>query len=241
MLSFRFYIKVALRKLYFLRATFNFLNRFFGGENLKPFILPDLPYAVDGLEPYIDARTLEIHHGKHHQTYVNNLNATLENHTELQSKSLESLLTDLDQVPVDIRTAVQNNGGGHYCHSLFWESMTPKSKGEPTADIKREIEKYFQTFDNFQDLLSKAAIQRFGSGYGWLVLDQGKLSIMSTPNQDTPLKDGKTPLLVIDVWEHAYYLAYQNRRPEFIQNWWHTVDWDVVNERFLQASKTAAN
>ena len=236
----RFFINVALRKHYFLRETFKVFHSFFGGENLKPFVLPALPYAVDGLEPYIDARTLEIHHGKHHQTYVNNLNAALENQEELQSQSLETILTDLSQVPEEIRTAVQNNGGGHYCHSLFWESMTPKSKGEPSADIKREIDKYFTTFDNFQDVLSKAAISRFGSGYGWLVLNNGELEVMSTPNQDTPLKDGKTPLLVIDVWEHAYYLAYQNRRPEFVQNWWHTVDWDVVNERFIQAGKTAA-
>lgn len=237
MISHRLFIKVGLRKHYFLKETLKFSSRFFGGENLKPFVLPDLPYAVDGLEPYIDAGTLEIHHGKHHQTYVNNLNAALENYAELHSQSLEALLTDLSKVPEEIRTAIQNNGGGHYCHSLFWDSMTPKSKGEPTADIKREIDKYFTSFDNFQYTLSKAAISRFGSGYGWLVLDNGELSVMSTPNQDTPLKDDKTPLLVIDVWEHAYYLGYQNRRPEFVQNWWHTVDWDVVNERFLQAKQ----
>ncbi|GGG30928.1 superoxide dismutase [Lysinibacillus alkalisoli] len=198
------------------------------------FELPKLPYAVDALEPYLDARTLEIHHGKHHATYVNNLNAALEGHNDLQSKSIREILTHLDQVPEDIRTAVQNNGGGHYCHSLFWESMKPNGGGEPTADIKREIEKYFHTFDNFQDQLSKAAVSRFGSGYGWLVEHNGQLEVLSTANQNTPLQEGKNPLLIIDVWEHAYYLKYQNRRPEFVTNWWHTIDWDIVNDRLLQ-------
>ena len=198
------------------------------------FELPKLPYAVDALEPYLDARTLEIHHGKHHATYVNNLNAALDGHNDLQSKSIREILTHLDQVPEDIRTAVQNNGGGHYCHSLFWESMKPNGGGEPTADIKREIEKYFHTFDNFQDQLSKAAVSRFGSGYGWLVEHNGQLEVLSTANQNTPLQEGKNPLLIIDVWEHAYYLKYQNRRPEFVTNWWHTIDWDIVNDRLLQ-------
>lgn len=201
---------------------------------LTIFELPKLPYAVDALEPYLDARTLEIHHGKHHATYVNNLNAALEGHNDLQSKSIREILTHLDQVPEDIRTAVQNNGGGHYCHSLFWESMKPNGGGEPTADIKREIEKYFHTFDNFQDQLSKAAVSRFGSGYGWLVEHNGQLEVLSTANQNTPLQEGKNPLLIIDVWEHAYYLKYQNRRPEFVTNWWHTIDWDIVNDRLLQ-------
>ena len=203
---------------------------------MNPFILPKLPYAVDALEPYIDAQTLEIHHGKHHATYVNNLNVALEGHEALQQKPIAEILANLQEVPENIRTAVQNNGGGHYCHSLFWESMKPNGGGEPTADIKREIEKYFSTFDNFQSELSKAAISRFGSGYGWLVEHNGKLEILSTANQNTPLAAGKNPLLIIDVWEHAYYLKYQNRRPEFVTNWWHTVDWDIVNERLL-ASK----
>lgn len=203
---------------------------------MNPFILPKLPYAVDVLEPYIDAQTLEIHHGKHHAPYVNNLNVALEGHEALQQKPIAEILANLQEVPENIRTAVQNNGGGHYCHSLFWESMKPNGGGEPTADIKREIEKHFSTFDNFQSELSKAAISRFGSGYGWLVEHNGKLEVLSTANQNTPLAAGKNPLLIIDVWEHAYYLKYQNRRPEFVTNWWHTVDWDIVNERLL-ASK----
>lgn len=203
---------------------------------MSTFILPKLQYAVDALEPYIDAQTLEIHHGKHHATYVNNLNVALEGHEALQQKPIAEILANLQEVPENIRTAVQNNGGGHYCHSLFWESMKPNGGGEPTADIKREIEKYFSTFDNFQSELSKAAISRFGSGYGWLVEHNGKLEVLSTANQNTPLAAGKNPLLIIDVWEHAYYLKYQNRRPEFVTNWWHTVDWDIVNERLL-ASK----
>lgn len=205
---------------------------------MSTFTLPDLPYAVDALDPYIDARTLEIHHGKHHATYVNNLNAAIENNEQLKSQSIEQILSDLQAVPEDIRTAVQNNGGGHYCHTLFWESMSPNGGGEPTADIKTAIERRFNTFDQFQNLLSNAAVSRFGSGYGWLVLNkEGELEVMSTANQDTPLKDGKTPLLVIDVWEHAYYLKYQNRRPEFVTNWWNTVNWDVVNERLLKAQQ----
>lgn len=203
---------------------------------MSTFILPKLQYAVDALEPYIDAQTLEIHHGKHHATYVNNLNAALEGHESLQQKSIKEILTNLNEVPEEIRTAVQNNGGGHYCHSLFWESMKPKGGGEPTADIKREIEKYFTTFDNFQNELSKAAVSRFGSGYGWLVENDSKLEVLSTANQDTPLATGKKPLLIIDVWEHAYYLKYQNRRPEFVTNWWNTIDWDIVNERLLQTT-----
>lgn len=203
---------------------------------MSTFVLPKLQYAVDALEPYIDAQTLEIHHGKHHATYVNNLNAALEGHESLQQKSIKEILTNLNEVPEEIRTAVQNNGGGHYCHSLFWESMKPKGGGEPTADIKREIEKYFTTFDNFQNELSKAAVSRFGSGYGWLVEHDGKLEVLSTANQDTPLAADKKPLLIIDVWEHAYYLKYQNRRPEFVTNWWNTIDWDIVNERLLKTT-----
>ncbi|WP_369901613.1 superoxide dismutase [Bacillus manliponensis] len=202
---------------------------------MSTFHLPELPYDYDELKPYIDANTLALHHGKHHATYVNNLNGALEKYEELQSKSIEELLCDLSSLPEDIKTAVRNNGGGHYCHSLFWDGMSPKGGGEPNADIAKAIDHYFHTFDNLKDQLSKAAISRFGSGYGWLVLDGNQISVMSTPNQDTPLTEGKIPLLVIDVWEHAYYLKYQNRRPEFVTNWWNTVDWDKVNERYLQA------
>lgn len=212
----------------------NFLE---GGEKMTVFHLPQLSYDYDQLEPYIDARTLEIHHSRHHATYVNNLNMALEGYKDLQNKSLEDLLSNLDLLPVDIQTAIQNNGGGHYCHSLFWEMMSPNGGGEANADIGQAIDYYFKTFDNFQDQLSNAAITRFGSGYGWLVLEDNQLSIMSTANQDTPLIEGKIPLLVIDVWEHAYYLNYQNRRPDFVKNWWNTVDWDKVNQRYVEAMK----
>jgi len=208
-----------------------------GGEKLTVFHLPKLSYDYDQLEPYIDARTLEIHHSKHHATYVNNLNVALEGHKDLQGQSLEDLLRNLEILPTDIQTAIQNNGGGHYCHSLFWDLMSPNGGGEANADIGNAIDYHFKTFDNFQDQLSKAAISRFGSGYGWLVLDGEQLTIMSTANQDTPLKEGKIPLLIIDVWEHAYYLKYQNRRPEFVMNWWNTVDWDKVNQRYVDAMK----
>lgn len=206
-----------------------------GGDGVNTFHLPKLPYAYDELEPYIDANTLAMHHGKHHATYVNNLNTALEGYEELQEKSLEELLMNLDDIPAEIVTAVRNNGGGHYFHSLFWDIMCPSGGGEPNGDIAKAIDYYFKTFDQLQDKLSQAAITRFGSGYGWLVLDGEELSIMSTPNQDTPLQEGKIPLLVVDVWEHAYYLKYQNRRPEFVTNWWNTVNWDKVNERYLQA------
>lgn len=205
---------------------------------MSEFILPNLPYDLEALEPYIDAKTLEVHHGGHHATYVKNLNAVLEGHDDLKNKSLVELLSNLDQLPKEIQTPVQNNGGGHFSHSLFWEVMTPKGGGEPTADVAKAIDKYFKTFDNFQKELSDAAISRFGSGYGWLVIDENKdLSVMSTANQNTPLAIGKKPLLVIDVWEHAYYLKYQNRRPEFVTNWWNTVNWDKVNELYNEAIK----
>ncbi|WLR41474.1 superoxide dismutase [Bacillus carboniphilus] len=200
-------------------------------------ILPDLQYDYDDLEPYIDARTLEIHHSKHHATYVKNLNNALSSTEGLQGKSLPEILANLSSLPKDIQTKVRNNGGGHYCHSLFWENMSPKGGGDPNGDIKKSIEYYFNTFDDFKHKLSQATISRFGSGYGWLVLDGSSLSIMSTANQNTPLEEGKVPLLVIDVWEHAYYLKYQNRRPEFVENWWNTVNWDIVNERYLKALK----
>lgn len=204
---------------------------------MSSFVLPKLNYDYDELEPYIEARTLEIHHDKHHAPYVNNLNNVLEGHDDLKNKSLEYLLSNLDILPEEIQTGVRNHGGGHYCHSLFWEVMSPKGGDEPTADIAKAINHYFRNFDNLQDELSKAAISRFGSGYGWLVLDGQELQVMSTANQDTPLEQGKTPLLVIDVWEHAYYLKYQNRRPEFVSNWWNTVNWDKVNELYLSALK----
>lgn len=204
---------------------------------MSKFELPSLPYAYDELEPVIDARTLEIHHGKHHATYVNNLNGALVDYENLQQQTIEQLLSNIDALPEEIQTAVRNNGGGHYSHSLFWEVMSPTGGGEPTADIQKAIHHYFRNFDRFQRELSQAAISRFGSGYGWLVMDDQKdLSIISTANQNTPLEQGLTPLLVIDVWEHAYYLKYQNRRPEFVENWWDTVNWEKVNELYIAST-----
>ncbi len=197
--------------------------------------LPALPYAFDALEPHIDARTMEIHHGRHHATYVNNLNAALEGHPELQQKSIEELISDLNSIPESIRTAVRNNGGGHANHSLFWEIMSPQGGGAPTGALADEINKTFGSFEKFKEEFTKAATGRFGSGWAWLVLDGGKLAIMSTPNQDNPLMEGKTPILGLDVWEHAYYLKYQNKRPDYIAAWWNVVNWNAVNERFAKA------
>ncbi len=195
--------------------------------------LPALPYAPDALEPYIDTRTMQIHHGKHHAGYTNNLNAALEKHPELASKSLEAILSDLDSVPEDIRMAVRNNGGGYFNHKLFWEAMSPAGGGEPKGLLADAIHSAFGSFDSFKEMFSKAAAIRFGSGWGWLSLSgEGMLVVTSTPNQDTPLAEGLTPLLGLDVWEHAYYLKYQNRRAEYIDNWWNVVNWDVVANRF---------
>ena len=203
--------------------------------DVKEFSLPPLPYAYDALEPYIDARTMEIHHDKHHQAYVTNLNKALADHPDLQSKSIESLLSDLSAVPEAIRTAVRNNGGGHYNHTLFW-SMMKKGGGKPDGKLASAIASDLGGFDKFKANFSQAATTRFGSGWAWLVASRsGKLAILSTPNQDTPISDGSgTPLLVLDVWEHAYYLKYQNRRPEYITAWWSVVNWDDVAQRFAK-------
>lgn len=197
--------------------------------------LPPLPYAFDALEPYIDAQTMEIHHGRHHATYVNNLNAALEGHEELQQKSVEELISDLNSVPESIRTAVRNNGGGHANHTLFWEIMSPNGGGEPTGELAAAINETFGSFEKFKEEFTKAALGRFGSGWAWLVVDGGKLAVTSTPNQDSPLMEGKTPILGLDVWEHAYYLKYQNRRPDYVNAWWNVVNWNAVNERYLKA------
>ncbi|MFO7264244.1 MAG: superoxide dismutase [Bacillaceae bacterium G1] len=197
--------------------------------------LPALPYAYDALEPHIDAQTMEIHHSRHHATYVNNLNAALEGHEALQQKTVEELISDLNSVPESIRTAVRNNGGGHANHTLFWEIMGPNGGGKPTGALADAINETFGSFEKFQEEFTKAAVGRFGSGWAWLVLDGGKLAIMSTPNQDNPLMEGKIPILGIDVWEHAYYLKYQNRRPDYIKAWWNVVNWDAVNQRYLKA------
>ena len=198
--------------------------------------LPDLPYDHDALEPHIDAETMRIHHSKHHQGYVNNLNAALEKHPELADKSLEELLGDLDSVPEDIRTAVRNNGGGHANHSLFWPCMAPGSGGTPSGELADAIDSTFGSFDAFVEMFSKAAATRFGSGWAWLCVDgNGGLVVTSTANQDNPVSDGLKPILGLDVWEHAYYLNYQNRRPDYVKAWWNVVNWGQVSENFAGA------
>jgi Fe-Mn family superoxide dismutase len=195
-----------------------------------PFTLPALPYGFDALEPHIDARTMEIHHGKHHQAYVNNLNAALEKAPELQSKSLDDLMRGVNTVPESVRAAVRNNGGGHWNHSMFWTWMSPTAGGEPSGKLADAIKSAFGDFSKFKEQFAAAGTGRFGSGWAWLVSDGGKLSIMSTPNQDNPLMDGKKAILGLDVWEHAYYLKYQNRRPDYIGAWWNVVNWEAVSK-----------
>ncbi len=197
-----------------------------------PFTLPPLPYAYDALEPHIDARTMEIHHTKHHQAYINNLNAAIEKAPELANKSLDELMRGVNGLPESVRTAVRNNGGGHWNHSLFWQLMGPGKGGEPRGALADAIRQSFGDFSKFKEQFAAAGAGRFGSGWAWLVADGGKLSITSTPNQDNVLMDGKTAILGLDVWEHAYYLKYQNRRPDYIAAWWNVVDWDAVSSRF---------
>ena len=199
------------------------------------FTLPPLPYDFAALEPHIDAKTMEIHHGKHHQTYVTNLNAAVEKAPELQGMSIEELLKGVNSAPEAVRTAVRNNGGGHWNHSFFWTIMGPKAGGEPTGPLGDAIKASFGGFDKLKEQVGAAAAGRFGSGWAWLLNDGGKLSISSTPNQDNPLMEGKSPdsvLLGVDVWEHAYYLKYQNRRPDYVTAWWNVVNWSVVSKRF---------
>ena len=197
--------------------------------------LPTLPYDYSALEPYIDAMTMEIHHSRHHQAYVNNLNAALEKHPELNNKSIEDLISNLNSVPEDIRTAVRNNGGGHLNHSIFWNIMGPGKGGEPHGDLASAIESKFGGFTQFQEEFAKAGATRFGSGWAWLCLDKGNLAITSTPNQDNPVSDGLKPILGVDVWEHAYYLKYQNKRPDYIKAWWNVVNWDQVADNYKTA------
>ncbi|MDT2678994.1 superoxide dismutase [Enterococcus gallinarum] len=198
------------------------------------YTLPDLPYAYDALEPYIDEETMHLHHDKHHNTYVTNLNAAIEKHPELGEKSVEELLADFDSVPEDIKTAVRNNGGGHANHSFFWEILAPNAGGEPTGAIKEAIEETFGSFADFKEEFKTAATGRFGSGWAWLVIKDGKLAITSTANQDSPLMDGQTPVLGLDVWEHAYYLKYKNVRPDYINAFWSVVNWDKVNDFYAK-------
>lgn len=197
--------------------------------------LPPLPYPNNALEPHIDETTMMIHHDRHHNTYVTNLNKALEGHPELESKSVEELIANLDAVPESIRTAVRNNGGGHANHSLFWEVIGPNGGGEPSGSLAEAINAEFGSFEKFKETFAAAAAGRFGSGWAWLSLDNGKLVVHSTPNQDSPIMEGKTPLLGLDVWEHAYYLKYQNKRPDYIAAFWNVVNWAEVQKRYEAA------
>ena len=201
---------------------------------MSKFELPELGYAYDALEPHIDARTMEIHHTKHHNTYVTNVNAALEG-TEHEGKSLEELLQNLDALPANIQTAVRNNGGGHWNHSFFWKLLKKNDGAAPTGELATAIDESFGSFDAFKDAFAKAATTRFGSGWAWLIVDGGKLAVVSTPNQDTPVMEGKTPILGLDVWEHAYYLNYQNLRPDYINAFFNVVDWDHVAKLYADA------
>lgn len=201
------------------------------------FELPQLPYAYDALEPHIDKETMNIHHTKHHNTYVTNLNNALEGNEELLSKTVEEVISNLDAVPEAVRTAVRNNGGGHANHSLFWQILSPNGGGEPTGELADAINSKFGSFEGFKKEFTKAAATRFGSGWAWLVVNNGELEVTSTPNQDSPLMEGKTPILGLDVWEHAYYLKYQNRRPEYISAFFNVINWDEVAKRYSAAKK----
>lgn len=226
-----------------LLASFRYLKRtralkktaYIGRNFIMAFELPQLPYAYDALEPHIDKETMNIHHTKHHNTYVTNLNNALEGNQELLSKSVEEIVANLDAVPEAVRTAVRNNGGGHANHSLFWEILSPNGGGQPTGELADAITSKFGSFDSFKEEFAKAATTRFGSGWAWLAVNNGELEVTSTPNQDNPLSEGKTPLLGLDVWEHAYYLNYQNRRPEYINSFWNVVNWDEVAKRYSAA------
>ncbi|MBM6614232.1 superoxide dismutase [Desemzia sp. RIT804] len=196
------------------------------------FKLPELPYAYDALAPHIDEETMKLHHDKHHATYVEKTNGALEKHPELADKTIEELVADLQSVPEDIRTVVRNNGGGHANHSFFWEILSPNGGGEPTGALKDAIEETFGSFDKFKEEFATASAGQFGSGWGWLVVNNGNLEVVSTPNQDSPLTEGKTPIIGLDVWEHAYYLNYQNKRPAYIDAFWKVVNWEEAGKRY---------
>ncbi|MHA4258045.1 superoxide dismutase [Mn] [Bacillus cereus] len=197
--------------------------------------LPNLPYAYDALEPHFDKETMNIHHTKHHNTYITNLNVALEGHAELADKSVEELVANLNEVPEAIRTAVRNNGGGHANHTFFWTILSPNGGGQPVGELATAIEAKFGSFDAFKEEFAKAGATRFGSGWAWLVVNNGELEVTSTPNQDSPLTEGKTPVIGLDVWEHAYYLNYQNRRPDYISAFWNVVDWNAAEKRYQEA------
>jgi Fe-Mn family superoxide dismutase len=201
--------------------------------------LPPLPYPLDALEPHIDAQTMEIHHDRHHKAYIDKLNAAISGNAELLAKSPTKLIAELDQVPEAIRTTVRNNGGGHLNHTLFWQMMTPGGGKQNKGDIGRAIDAAFGSFDKFATEFANAAMGQFGSGWAWLVMDGGKLAVVGTPNQDNPVTMGKVPLLGVDVWEHAYYLKYQNKRADYVTAWWNVVNWDFVNEMYKNANAVA--
>ncbi|AOM82624.1 superoxide dismutase [Salisediminibacterium beveridgei] len=199
------------------------------------FTLPELPYAHDALEPHIDEETMKIHHGKHHNTYVTKLNDAIAGHSDLEAKSIEDLVKNLNSLPDAVKGPVRNNGGGHLNHTMFWTLMSPNGGGAPTGDVASDIEETFGSFDKFKEEFKNAALTRFGSGWAWLVVNNGKLEVTSTPNQDNPITDGKTPILGVDVWEHAYYLKYQNKRPDYVDAFFNVIDWDRVNELYKAA------
>ncbi|NOS68059.1 MAG: superoxide dismutase [Candidatus Peribacteraceae bacterium] len=201
-----------------------------------PYTLPKLPYAYDALEPHIDAKTMEIHHTKHHQAYIDKVNKALEG-TEWAEKGIEEVLQNLDKLPADKKKPVQNNGGGHFNHSLFWAVMGPKSEGKPSGELLKAIEGAFGNFEDFQKKFEETATNQFGSGWAWLYVDSGKLILKGYPNQDSPMMEGKTPILGVDVWEHAYYLKYQNKRPDYLKAFWNVVNWKEVERRFFEAQK----
>jgi Fe-Mn family superoxide dismutase len=204
-------------------------------ENIMAYTLPNLPYAPNALEPSIDTMTMEIHHGKHHKAYVDNLNKALEGHAALQAKPIEQLLREISQVPESIRQAVSNNGGGHANHAMFWEIMGPGAGGEPSGPLADDIKAAFTDFATFKTQLKQAGVSRFGSGWAWLVFADGKLKILSSANQDSPYMSGQSPIMGVDVWEHAYYLKYQNKRPDYLDAWWNVVSWKAVAERYAKA------
>ncbi len=206
-----------------------------GGMFIMAYTLPELPYAYDALAPHIDEETMVIHHDKHHAAYVTKVNAALENHPELAELSIEELMQKLDSVPSDIKSAVQNNGGGHANHSLFWEILSPNGGGQPSGALAEAINETFESFEAFKEKFSATGANRFGSGWAWLVVTDGKLEVIDTLNQDSPLSLGKTPILGLDVWEHAYYLNYQNKRPDYISAFWNVVNWDEVSKRYEAA------
>lgn len=200
------------------------------------FELPKLPYAYNALEPYIDEQTMTVHHTKHHQAYVDNANKALEKHPELLKQPIHALLMDLNKIPEDVRAAFRNHGGGHANHSMFWMSMKPKGGGEPHGELKKAIDKSFGNFATFKEKFSNAAMTRFGSGWAFLALNKGALEVYNLPNQDSPLSEGKVPLLGLDVWEHAYYIKYQNRRKEYVDNWWNTINWEMIEDWYKKSN-----